>query len=63
MTRDTTPVIPDGVSPMWGGRRPRLELGQVLATPGALRYLEQADRLPFEFLALNRPGIRGGSFI
>lgn len=35
---------------------PRLSLGQVVATPGALRALEEANQLPSEFLARHQSG-------
>lgn len=35
---------------------PRFPLGQVVATPGALRALEEANQLPFEFLARHQSG-------
>jgi hypothetical protein len=33
-----------------GQRRPRFALGQVVATPGALAALAEADQMPEEFL-------------
>jgi hypothetical protein len=35
---------------------PRFSLGQVVATPGALRALEEANQLPLEFLARHQTG-------
>jgi len=35
---------------------PRLLLGRIVATPGALRALEQANQNPFEFLARHQTG-------
>ena len=35
---------------------PRFALGQVVATPGALRALEETNQLPFEFLARHQAG-------
>lgn len=35
---------------------PRFPLGQVVATPGALRALEESNQLPFEFLARHQSG-------
>jgi hypothetical protein len=37
-------------------KKKRLELGRVVATPGALRALEEAGQMPDEFLALHRNG-------
>jgi hypothetical protein len=35
---------------------PRFSLGRTVATPGALRALEQANQNPFEFLARHQAG-------
>jgi hypothetical protein len=35
---------------------PRFPLGRVVATPGALRALEQANQSPFEFLERHQAG-------
>jgi hypothetical protein len=35
---------------------PRFPLGRIVATPGALRTLEQANQNPFEFLARHQAG-------
>lgn len=35
---------------------PRFSLGRVVATPGALRALEKANQLPFEFLVRHQVG-------
>jgi hypothetical protein len=36
--------------------RPKFSLGRVVATPGALRSLEEANQNPFEFLAKHQAG-------
>jgi hypothetical protein len=36
--------------------RPKFSLGRVVATPGALRALEEANQNPFEFLARHQAG-------
>jgi hypothetical protein len=36
--------------------KPRFPLGRVLATPGALESLKQADQTPLQFLARHRAG-------
>jgi hypothetical protein len=45
-------------TPMTGMNRllPRFPLGRVVATPGALRALEQANQNPFEFLTRHQAG-------
>jgi len=35
---------------------PRFPLGRIVATPGALRVLEQANQNPFEFLERHQTG-------
>jgi hypothetical protein len=35
---------------------PKFSLGRVVATPGALRALEEANQNPFEFLARHQAG-------
>ena len=35
---------------------PRFPLGRIVATPGALRVLEQANQSPFEFLERHQTG-------
>jgi hypothetical protein len=35
---------------------PRFPLGRVVATPGALRALEDANQIPFEFLERHQAG-------
>jgi hypothetical protein len=35
---------------------PRFPLGRIVATPGALRALEQANQKPFEFLERHQAG-------
>ncbi len=35
---------------------PRFSLGRIVATPGALRALEEANQSPFEFLARYQAG-------
>jgi hypothetical protein len=36
--------------------RPRIKLGQIVATPNALRALEDANQLPEEFLTRHQAG-------
>jgi hypothetical protein len=35
---------------------PKFSLGRVVATPGALRALEEADHSPFDFIARHQAG-------
>ena len=52
--RSKAPNLPKGVLPMQQlSKQPAFELGQIVATPGALAALKKAGQKPSEFLTLH----------